>query len=90
MRFLFSFSEGTGHFLPTVVFARALARRGHDIRYACQDSMVTAVEAAGFCAEPTGGASLLNRAVRRAAFGSILLLPSKTTRRPRRSGCSCL
>ncbi len=65
MRFLFSFTGGAGHFLPTVVFARALARRGHDIRYACQDSMVTTVEAAGFCAEPTGGASLLNRAVRR-------------------------
>ena len=27
MRFLFSFAGGTGHFVPTVVFAQALARR---------------------------------------------------------------
>lgn len=65
VRVLFSFAGGVGHFLPTVVFARALARRGHEVRYACQEGMVNTVEAAGWPAEPTGGASLLDRAARR-------------------------
>lgn len=65
VRVLFSFAGGVGHFLPTVAFARALARRGHEVRYACQEGMVALVEATGWPAEPTGGASLLDRAARR-------------------------
>lgn len=65
VRVLFSFAGGMGHFLPTVVFARSLARRGHEVRYACQEGMVAIVEAAGWPAESTVGASLLDRAARR-------------------------
>ncbi len=66
MRFLFSFTGGSGHFLPTEVFARALAHRGHHIRYTCQEAMVGTVSAAGWEVEPSGGASLLEPAARRA------------------------
>ncbi len=65
VRVLIGFAGGVGHFLPTAVFARALARRGHEVRYACQEGMVATVEAAGWRAEPTGGASLLDWAARR-------------------------
>jgi UDP:flavonoid glycosyltransferase YjiC (YdhE family) len=43
MRFLFSFTGGTGHFVPTTVFARALVRRGHEVLYSCQEGMVASV-----------------------------------------------
>lgn len=65
MRFLFSFTGGTGHFLPTVPFARALATSGHAVRYTCQEAMVPAVCAAGWEAVPSGGATLLNPDARR-------------------------
>lgn len=60
MRFLFSFTGGSGHFLPSTVFARNLAHRGHEIRYTCQEAMVDAVTEAGWPVEPSGGASLLD------------------------------
>jgi UDP:flavonoid glycosyltransferase YjiC (YdhE family) len=66
MRFLFTFSGGTGHFLPTIPFATALRERGHEIIYACQEAMVPAVVSAGWPAVGTGGATLLAPAVRRA------------------------
>lgn len=65
MRFLFSFAGGSGHFLPMTVFAKALAHKGHEVRNACQEGMVASVEAAGWHAEPTGGASLISPADRR-------------------------
>lgn len=65
MRFLFSFTGGTGHFLPTVPFARALSARGHAVRYTCQEAMVPVVRAAGWEAVPSGGATLLNPDARR-------------------------
>jgi UDP:flavonoid glycosyltransferase YjiC (YdhE family) len=65
MRILFTFTGGVGHFLPTTVFARALVRQGHEIRYGCQESMVAKVEAAGWWASPTGGTSLLATEARR-------------------------
>ena len=69
MRILFSFTGGSGHFLPTTVFARALERRGHEIRYACQDGMIPTVRAAGWEAESTGGKSLSEYAARRPLAG---------------------
>jgi UDP:flavonoid glycosyltransferase YjiC (YdhE family) len=65
VRFLFSFAGGTGHFVPTAVFARALARRGHEILYCCQEGMVATVTAAGWSVQPTGGATLLAESTRR-------------------------
>ena len=65
VRFLFSFTGGTGHFVPTEVFARALSRRGHEVLYCCQEGMVATVAAAGWRAEPAGGASLLHESARR-------------------------
>ena len=65
MRFLFTFTGGTGHFIPTVPFARALAARGHAVRYACQDAMVSVVSSAGWEAVASGGATLLDPDQRR-------------------------
>jgi UDP:flavonoid glycosyltransferase YjiC (YdhE family) len=65
MRFLFSFTGGNGHFLPTLPMARAAARRGHAIAYACQEAMLETVEAAGFTAFATGGPTLLDPSTRR-------------------------
>ncbi len=65
MRFLFTFTGGTGHFLPTVPFARALAERGHTIAYACQEAMVPVVRARGWEAMASGGSTLLDSGQRR-------------------------
>jgi UDP:flavonoid glycosyltransferase YjiC (YdhE family) len=65
VRFMFSFAGGTGHFIPTAVFAGALARRGHEILYCCQEGMVATVTAAGWRVEATGGATLLDETTRR-------------------------
>lgn len=65
MRFLFSFAGGTGHFLPTTAFARVLRNRGHEILYTCQEAMLDVVASAGWRAETSGGASLLDRDKRR-------------------------
>ena len=59
MRILFTFAGGTGHFLPLVPVARAAERAGHAVAFAGQDGMVGTVEAAGFTAFASGGASLL-------------------------------
>src|SRR3954470_6183116 len=59
MRVLATFAGGTGHFLPTLPYARQLHARGHQVRYACQPAMVPVVEDAGFPAVDTGGATLL-------------------------------
>src|SRR3954454_2838134 len=59
MRVLATFTGGTGHFLPTLPYARQLRARGHQVRYACQPAMAPVVEAAGFPAADTGGATLL-------------------------------
>jgi UDP:flavonoid glycosyltransferase YjiC (YdhE family) len=65
VRFLFTFTGGTGHFVPTAVFARVLARRGHEILYGCQEGMVPTVTSAGWRAKPTGGVSLMREDTRR-------------------------
>jgi UDP:flavonoid glycosyltransferase YjiC (YdhE family) len=59
MRVLVTFAGGTGHFLPTLPYARQLRARGHEVRYACQQAMLAVVQAAGFSAVDTGGATLL-------------------------------
>ncbi len=65
MRFLFSFTGGNGHFLPTLPIARAVLDRGHEVAYACQDAMVGTVEAVGLPAFATGGPTLLDPSTRR-------------------------
>ena len=60
MRILFTFAGGTGHFLPLVPLARAAERAGHVVAFAGQEGMVANIEAAGFTALPSGGASLLS------------------------------
>lgn len=65
MRVLVTFAGGTGHFLPTLPYARGLRARGHTIRYACQKAMIDEVQAAGFAAEDTGGRTLLPSSERR-------------------------
>ncbi|HWU08625.1 MAG TPA: hypothetical protein VN520_19975, partial [Streptomyces sp.] len=59
MRVLVTFAGGTGHFLPTLPYARQLRARSHEVRYACQQAMLAVVQAAGFPAVDTGGATLL-------------------------------
>src|SRR3954463_8069175 len=59
MRVLVTFAGGTGHFLPTLPYARQLRARGPQVRYGCQQAMLAVVEAAGFPAVDTGGATLL-------------------------------
>jgi hypothetical protein len=59
VRILVSFAGGHGHWLPTVPLARALGDQGHDVRYACQDAMVSNVIAAGWRAYPDGAATML-------------------------------
>src|SRR4051794_34153288 len=66
MRVLATFAGGVGHFLPTLPYARQLRARGHQVRYACQPAMLPVVEAVGFAAVDTGGASLLPPDERRA------------------------
>src|SRR4051812_4751734 len=58
LRILFTFAGGSGHMLPLVPLARAAAARGHEVAFACQPAMITAVEAEGFAAFDTGGATL--------------------------------
>jgi UDP:flavonoid glycosyltransferase YjiC (YdhE family) len=59
MRVLVTFAGGMGHFLPTLPYARELGSRGHEVRYACQQAMLPVVEATGFSAVDTGGATPL-------------------------------
>ena len=65
MRALFTFTGGTGHFLPLLPIARALAGRGHEVRFSCQSAMVASVRAAGFTATVSGGDTLLSTDSRR-------------------------
>lgn len=65
MRVLFTFTGGSGHFLPTVPFARALQKLGHDVTYACQEGMVAMVHSEGWRAVASGGNTLLDPQARR-------------------------
>ncbi|HEX6287665.1 MAG TPA: glycosyltransferase [Herpetosiphonaceae bacterium] len=58
MRILFTFAGGSGHFVPMVPIARAAEVAGHTVAFASQPAMVAMVEAAGFAAFATGGATV--------------------------------
>ncbi|HEU4324864.1 MAG TPA: glycosyltransferase [Roseiflexaceae bacterium] len=60
MRLLFTFTGGSGHFEPLVPIARAAVAAGHSVAFAGQAVMVPAVEAAGFTAFATGGATFMS------------------------------
>ena len=80
MRILFTFAGGTGHFLPLAPVALAAERAGHVVAFAGQEGMVATVEAAGFTAFASGGASLLSSEER------LPLLALDTERGRARSG----
>ncbi len=65
MRALFAFTGGSGHFLPTLPVARALAAAGHEVRYTCQSAMLETVRRAGFEALDSGGRTLAAASARR-------------------------
>lgn len=58
MRILFTFAGGSGHFLPLASVARTAERAGHTVAFSGQEGMIPTVEAAGFAAFPSGGATL--------------------------------
>jgi len=58
VRLLFTFAGGTGHFEPLVSIARAAEIAGHTVAFAGQPVMIPAIEAAGFTAFATAGATL--------------------------------
>ncbi|MDP9313986.1 MAG: glycosyltransferase [Chloroflexota bacterium] len=58
MRILCTFAGGSGHFEPLVPIARAAQAAGHSVAFAAQAAMVPTVEAAGFTAFDTGGATV--------------------------------
>lgn len=58
VRVLFTFAGGNGHFEPLVPIARAVEAAGHTVAFAGQPVMLPAIEAAGFTAFATAGATL--------------------------------
>lgn len=48
MRVMFTFAGDTGHFLPLLPTARAVADLGHEILFACREGSVGMVRAAGY------------------------------------------
>jgi UDP:flavonoid glycosyltransferase YjiC (YdhE family) len=57
VRILFTFAGGSGHFEPLVPIARAAELAGHTVAFAGQPVMLPAIEAAGFTAFDTAGAT---------------------------------
>ena len=64
MRILFTFTGGSGHFLPALPIARAAAARGHEVLFSGQEAMLGAVRAAGFSYLPSGGNTLADPTAR--------------------------
>ena len=58
MRILFTFAGGNGHFQPLIPIARTALSVGHSIAFAGEAAMLPVIEAAGFTAIPTAGATL--------------------------------
>jgi MGT family glycosyltransferase len=58
VRILFTFTGGSGHFLPAVPLARVARARGHEVAFSCQEAMLNSVLAAGFPALGSGGRTL--------------------------------
>lgn len=61
VRALFCFTGGSGHALPMMPTARALAARGHDVLFTCQPAMLDPVRRAGFGVVDSGGVTLTDR-----------------------------
>ena len=57
MRILFTFAGGNGHFEPLAPIARAAVAAGHTVAFAGQAALLPNVEAAGFTAIATTGAT---------------------------------
>jgi UDP:flavonoid glycosyltransferase YjiC (YdhE family) len=57
VRALFTFVGGRGHLEPLAPVARAAARAGHTVAFACAPGMAAAVRASGFDALPLGAAA---------------------------------
>lgn len=64
VRILFTFTGGSGHFLPALPIARAASARGHQVMFSGQEAMLSAVLAAGFPFLPSGGPTLADPAAR--------------------------
>lgn len=58
VRILFCFTGGSGHALPMMPTARAVAARGHDVLFACQPAMLDMVRRTGFGVVDSGGVTL--------------------------------
>lgn len=65
VRALFTFTGGSGHLLPALPIARAMAARGHEVAFSGQEAMLGAVRAAGFAAIGSGGSTLAKPGARR-------------------------
>lgn len=64
MRILFTFTGGTGHFLPSLPIACALTARGHQVVFSAQEAMLTTVQNSGFEAIDSGGRTLADPSMR--------------------------
>lgn len=64
MRALFTFAGGTGHFIPLLPTARAMAEAGHEIAFGAQSALLPTVGRTGFQAFDTGGSTFSGEAVR--------------------------
>lgn len=64
MRLLFTFTGGSGHFLPAIPIARAAMARGNAVAFSAQETMLSTVEAAGFPAIGSGGHTLAGPSLR--------------------------
>ena len=58
MRVLFTFAGGTGHFIPLLPIARAMAAQGHHVTFGAQPALLSTIQNAGFQAFDTGGNTL--------------------------------
>jgi UDP:flavonoid glycosyltransferase YjiC (YdhE family) len=58
VRILLTFAGGNGHFEPLTPIARAAEGAGHTVAFAGQPAMIPVIEAAGFRAFATAGATL--------------------------------
>jgi UDP:flavonoid glycosyltransferase YjiC (YdhE family) len=65
VRMLFTFTGGSGHFLPLAPIAAAAAARGHPVAFSGQEMMRATVTAAGFGWYDSGGRTLAAAAERR-------------------------
>ena len=64
MRVLFTFAGGTGHFIPLLPIARAMATEGHHVAFGAQPALLSTVQNAGFEAFDTDGNTFNDDALR--------------------------